>query len=295
MTVRRLPQLVLIIAVLAATLASTGAVMAWSGCGNYVTVQAGDTLSGIALACDTTAAAIQAANPGLGWQLYPGQVLYIPTGSGSASAPSYYTSYYQAPTVGGTYVVVWGDTLSKIAFRYGVSLSDLLAVNRQIWWPDLIFPGQVISLPGNAVAPPPTHCPPGCSPSSYQYAPYQYAPYQYAPYQYASPPYVTPQYTPTPSVPAFDYSNYRLLTVTYKYGLIVRTGPGRSNPEIQSPLVGAVKDSTWYYNKLTITRDSSGFVWAEIALGNVIDGRTTGWIMVSDYLGNFFTEPNIDH
>src|SRR5437763_11132543 len=48
-----------------------------------------------------------------------------------------------------TYVVQQGDTLSGIAQKFGVSLSDLEAANPQITNPDLIFAGQVINIPGS--------------------------------------------------------------------------------------------------------------------------------------------------
>jgi LysM repeat protein len=47
-----------------------------------------------------------------------------------------------------TYVVQQGDTLSGIAQSFGISLADLEAANPQITNPDLIFPGQVINIPG---------------------------------------------------------------------------------------------------------------------------------------------------
>jgi spore coat assembly protein SafA len=46
-----------------------------------------------------------------------------------------------------TYVVQQGDTLSGIAQKFGVSLSDLEAANPQITNPDLIVPGQLINIP----------------------------------------------------------------------------------------------------------------------------------------------------
>ena len=48
-----------------------------------------------------------------------------------------------------TYVVQPGDTLSGIADRFGVSLSDLEAANPQIVDPNTIFPGQVINIPSS--------------------------------------------------------------------------------------------------------------------------------------------------
>jgi hypothetical protein len=47
----------------------------------------------------------------------------------------------------GTYLVRWGDTMRRIADRFGIPLFALMAANRQIWNPNLIFPGQVIYLP----------------------------------------------------------------------------------------------------------------------------------------------------
>jgi len=139
---KRIFQWILVVAILVASLVSTGGAMAWSGCASYITVQWGDTLSGLARLCGTTMESIRAANPGMGWWVYAGQVLYIPTGY--ASDPVYYPSY------GGTYVVQRGDTLAKIAARLGVSVSDVLAVNPQILNASLIYAGQVISLPAAA-------------------------------------------------------------------------------------------------------------------------------------------------
>ncbi|MBO9664706.1 phage tail tip lysozyme [Dokdonella sp.] len=46
------------------------------------------------------------------------------------------------------YTIQRGDTLSKIAAEKGVSLQDLLAANPQIRNPDVIYPGQSLSIPG---------------------------------------------------------------------------------------------------------------------------------------------------
>lgn len=45
------------------------------------------------------------------------------------------------------YVVQPGDSLFKIAQRFGVALDDLIAANPEIRDPDLIFPGQKILIP----------------------------------------------------------------------------------------------------------------------------------------------------
>src|SRR5690349_25134214 len=83
MTPKRTIQLLLFIAIFVSSFASAGSALAW-GCASYITVQWGDTLSGIAALCGTTQDAIRAANPGLGSWVYAGQVRYIPTGSSPA-------------------------------------------------------------------------------------------------------------------------------------------------------------------------------------------------------------------
>ena len=149
--VRRIFQSLVIVAILIASFGAIGNASAWSGCASYVTVQWGDTLSGIAQKCGTTVHAIRAANPGLGWWVYAGQVLHI--SSGYSYDPGYH------PPSGGTYVVQKGDTLGKIAGRLGVSWRDILALNPQIQNPSLIYAGQILYLPGGVVSPPPYHPP----------------------------------------------------------------------------------------------------------------------------------------
>ncbi len=252
MVAKRISQLIVVVAILVASFASAGGVLAWSGCASYITVQLGDTMSGIAATCGTSVAAIQAANPGLGWFLLAGQVLYIPSGSTST------TAYYPTQTTGSTYVVQWGDTLGDIAVRYGVFLSDILAVNPQIWNASLIFPGQVINLPASA----------GVQPST--------------------------SYSSTDYPALAGSSQFSVLNVTYGRGLLVRTGPGTSYSEIKSPVVSAIQRTNWWYRKGSATVDSMGFVWVEVALSQTVNGYSTGWIMVKDSLGNYFTRPNID-
>jgi LysM repeat protein len=262
MDVRKGLLMIAVAAALVAALAPSTPALAWSNCPRYVTVQWGDTLTGIAATCGTTVAAIQAANPGLGWWLYAGQVLVIP--DGYASIPAYTGS---AP--GGTYVVQRGDTLGNIAARYGVALRDLLAVNPQIWYPDLIYPGQVIGLPGYA--------------SCCTYVPTP-APVYYPP-SYPAQPYYPP--------PAYGVSDHGWLTVTYSKGLLVRTGPGLGYAEIVSPLVGALKDTRWQYRKSSLTTDSIQFVWVEVTLAPGVPGYTTGWILARDGQGKYFTDPHL--
>ncbi len=109
------------------------------------TVRPGDTLSAIAGRYGTTVSALVSANgirnPNL---IYPGQVLRI---SGSAPAPSTPAPSQPAPV--STYTVVRGDTLGKIAARFGTTVSALVAANG-ISNPNLIYPGQVLRIGGGS-------------------------------------------------------------------------------------------------------------------------------------------------
>ncbi len=273
---RRMLSALVVVIVLAASLMSVGNARAASGCQGYVTVYWGDTLSGLAAQCGTTVGAIQAANPGMGWWLYAGQVIYMPVSTQAC------TSNVARPSGYPTYVVQPGDTLANIGSRYGLSVNQILAVNPQICNPNVIYVGQTINLPtGGAYYPPPT-------PATYL-TPYPtYAPAPYPTPCYCNPtPY--PTYYPTAAPTSTGYGN---LTVTYGKGLLVRTGPGTTYPEIVSQFVSAVKGSKWTYRKNSLTTDPTQFVWVEIQL-NPNSGYTTGWILTRDSLGAYYTNPQL--
>lgn len=243
---KRTFQLMVVLALLVASFASTGSAAAWSNCPDYVTVQWGDTLSGIAQKCGTTVYAIQSANPGLGWWVYAGQVLYIPTGY-VPPAPSY----------GGTYVVQPGDTIGKIAARTGCSISSILAVNPQITNPSLIYVGQVINLPAGAVIPTPVYTPPPPNPCT-----------------------CCNCQTPSSSI-----DSYATLKINYANGLFVRAEPnGR--------IIASGRDgSSWLYDPTSVFTDNKGKAWVKVHLYPAVQGYTSGWMLVRDQLGKFYTKP----
>ena len=250
---RRVFQFAVVMAIFVTSFASTGPALAWSACARYVTVQWGDTLSGIAAQCGTTVDAIRAENPGLGWWVYAGQVLCIPTGS--VSVPVSY------PTYGNTYVVQRGDTLGNIAMRTGVSLNSILALNSQIWNPSLIYVGQVIYLPVGVSVPPAPYNPP---PPVYQDDPDELD-------------------DPDPAVDSLS-----TLRVAYKYGLYIRTQPGGAI------IASALNKDTLYYRSDSVFTDANWKVWVEVRVYPPTKGYYTGWVLVKDQLGNYFTSPQID-
>ena len=131
------------------------------------TVQRGDTLASIARQFNTTYPALAQANnivnPNL---IYVGQVLIVPDGSApvATSVPSVPTSAPTQPPSGGaiTHVVQRGDTISRIARAYGVSISAIVQTNR-LSNPNIIYIGQVLRIPTVGLAVPtsiPTVIPP---------------------------------------------------------------------------------------------------------------------------------------
>lgn len=101
--------------------------------GRTYTVQAGDTLSGIAAKFGVSTSAISGYRSGNPNIIYPGEVLTINGGS-AASKPA-----------ARTYTVRAGDNLSSIAARYGTTYQALAAKNG-ISNPNLIYPGQVLKI-----------------------------------------------------------------------------------------------------------------------------------------------------
>lgn len=109
------------------------------------TVVAGDTLSKIAYRYGISLTELRSMNGISGDLIYAGQTLKVPAG-GSASAAN--PSSPAVAASGSTYTVVSGDTLIKIANRYGISLSELQSWNGISG--SLIYPGQVLKVAGGS-------------------------------------------------------------------------------------------------------------------------------------------------
>ncbi|WP_153398659.1 LysM peptidoglycan-binding domain-containing protein [Ornithinicoccus halotolerans] len=136
--------------------------------GGSITVQPGDTLYDIAARHDTTVAALVRANsfdnPRM---IYPGQKISLPgsqqasrstsgstAGSGSSKAGSGSTSGGSGARAGSstsaassrTVTVRAGDTLSGIAARHGVPLSEVIRANSSLD-PHRLWVGQRVTIP----------------------------------------------------------------------------------------------------------------------------------------------------
>jgi hypothetical protein len=138
-----------------------------------------------------------------------------------------------------------------------------MAVNPQITNPNVIYVGQVIYMPPGVSAPPPP-----TPPANY-------------------PPPGPPGY-PTSTPPPPSSSSYSTLKIDYENGLYIRSEP---NGTIISSALH--KDVLYYRTDSTFT-DSKWRVWVEVKLNPPMSGYYTGWIMVKDQLGNYFTSPHIN-
>jgi LysM repeat protein len=126
--------------------------------GSY-TVKSGDTLSAIAARHGVKLSEVLGWNGlNMGSIIYPGQKIKI--GSGSPAAPAPAAPAPAAPAAApaapaassGSYTVKSGDTLSAIAAKNGVKLSDILSANK-LTMSSIIYPGNKLAIPGAAIQP----------------------------------------------------------------------------------------------------------------------------------------------
>ena len=109
------------------------------------TVQSGDTLFSIASRFNTTVRIIKQLNGLTGDTIRVGQQLTLP---GTTDSPAAAPVADPAPNGSTSYIIQPGDSLYRIALRYGTTLRDLSDYNG-IPNPDLISVGQALAIPKN--------------------------------------------------------------------------------------------------------------------------------------------------
>ncbi|HET7138961.1 MAG TPA: LysM peptidoglycan-binding domain-containing protein [Arthrobacter sp.] len=140
-----------------------------SSAGGSYTVKSGDTLGAIAARHNVSLSDVFSWN-GLNMRsiIYPGQKIKVGAGEAAspapatpaapapalqpASAPAAPAAPAPAPAPAGAYTIKAGDTLSAIASRHGVKLSDLLTAN-QLSMTAIIYPGNKLAIPGASIQP----------------------------------------------------------------------------------------------------------------------------------------------
>ena len=118
--------------------------------GTY-TVQEGDTLYGIARRSGMSLNTLLSIN-GLSQSsvIHPGQTLKLSGASNATVAsPVSYKSTASSASTSGTYTVKAGDTLYRIAYNHGISLTTLLSING-LSETSTILPGQQLVVSGSA-------------------------------------------------------------------------------------------------------------------------------------------------
>jgi LysM repeat protein len=108
-------------------------------------VMRGDTLKSLAARFGSTINSIVASNPSITNPnvIYEGQRLTIYSAGPGNPPPT------QPPPAGGqVYYAVRGDTLRKIAARFGTTVDAILKANPRITNPNIIYIGQAITIPG---------------------------------------------------------------------------------------------------------------------------------------------------
>ncbi|MCY1220814.1 spore coat assembly protein SafA [compost metagenome] len=125
-----------------------------SSAGSVYTVKSGDTLGAIAARHGVKLSEVLSWN-GLNMNsiIYPGQKIKIGSGQAPAPAPAATPAPAPAPAANsGSYTVKSGDTLSAIAAKHGVKLSDILSANK-LTMTSVIFPGNKLVIPGASIQP----------------------------------------------------------------------------------------------------------------------------------------------
>ncbi|MBN2117923.1 MAG: LysM peptidoglycan-binding domain-containing protein [Anaerolineales bacterium] len=109
-------------------------------------VARGDTVKGLAARFGSTVDSILASNPEIRNVnlIYEGQRLTIYSAGPGNPPPG------NPPPSGQVYYAQRGDTLRKIAAKFGTTVDALLRLNPQITNPNLIYVGQAITVPGAA-------------------------------------------------------------------------------------------------------------------------------------------------
>lgn len=108
-------------------------------------VSRGDTVKSLAIRFGSTVDSILASNPSITNVnlIYEGQRLTIYSAGQNPPPPP-------PPPSGQVYYAQRGDTLRKIAAKFGTTVSVLLQLNPQIYNPNIIYVGQAITVPGGS-------------------------------------------------------------------------------------------------------------------------------------------------
>jgi N-acetylmuramoyl-L-alanine amidase len=157
-----------------------------SGGASY-TVKPGDTLGAIAAKHNVALSDVFAWNNlSMRSIIYPGQKIKVGAGDAAPApaapapapaAPAPALAVTSAPATG-SYTIKAGDTLSAIASRNGVKLSDLLSANK-LGMTSIIYPGSKLVIPGGSGQPAPQPAPAAPQPAAAPLVPSSFLGFSY--------------------------------------------------------------------------------------------------------------------
>jgi tyrosinase len=112
-------------------------------------VMRGETLKSLAIAFGTSVDTLLSLNSSItnANLIYEGQRLVVPSGRAVPGDPP---PNNPPPAGGQVYYVAKGDTLRKIAAKFGTNVDTLLKLNPNITNPNVIYAGQAITIPAGA-------------------------------------------------------------------------------------------------------------------------------------------------
>jgi|GEM_PF-1597548 len=239
------------------------------------TVKAGDTLGAIAAKYGMTVADLQTlnkiSNPNV---IYAGQVLTVKTVAAKATPTPTPKPTPATVATAATYTVKSGDTLSAIAAKYGMTVSELQTLNK-ISNPNVIYAGQVLTVK-TATAAAPVATPKTPTPVATPKA-------TPAPVETPTPTTVaTPKSTPAPSAPSQTVyvvkAGDTLSAIAAKYGTTVAQLQARNN--IANANVNVISvGQTLIIGEAPVTRNEEGKIEGTLVTSEQL--RAIGWTTVT--------------
>jgi len=95
-------------------------------------------------------------------------------------------------------------------------------------------------------------------------------------------------YPPPPTNTPPPTDSYSTVKIAYANGMYLRSEP---NGAI---IASALEGTSWRYKQSSVFIDSKWRVWVQVKISPPAKGYSTGWLLVKDQFGTYFTDPQIN-